>query len=62
MFSFIKQYAQSMSGVEIYPKISLVLFLAVFAGMVWFALKADKNYIHELEQLPLDNDKKIDNI
>lgn len=55
MFSFIKKYAESMNGVEVYPKIALVLFGIVFIGMVWFALKADKNYIRELEQMPIDN-------
>jgi cytochrome c oxidase cbb3-type subunit 4 len=58
MFSFIKQYAQSINGVDLYPKVALALFLTVFIAMVVFALKADKNYIHELEQLPLDDDKK----
>ncbi|MFN8299062.1 MAG: CcoQ/FixQ family Cbb3-type cytochrome c oxidase assembly chaperone [Chitinophagales bacterium] len=59
MFSFIKKYAASLNGVEVYPKIGIVLFLLVFAGMLWFALKADKNYIHELEQIPLDEKDKI---
>ncbi len=59
MFSFIKKYAATLSGIDVYPKIGIVLFLLVFAGMLWFALKADKNYIHELEQIPLDEKDKI---
>lgn len=59
MFSFIKKYAATLSGVDVYPKIGIVLFLLVFAAMLWFALKADKNYIHELEQIPLDEKDKI---
>lgn len=55
MFSFIKKYAESMSGIDVYPNIALALFLVVFIGMVIFALKANKNYIHELEQLPLND-------
>jgi cbb3-type cytochrome oxidase subunit 3 len=54
MFSFIKKYAESIQGVDVYPKIALSFFLLVFVGMVWFALRADKKYIAELENLPLD--------
>jgi cytochrome c oxidase cbb3-type subunit 4 len=54
MFSFIKKYAETINGVDAYPKIGLFLFVVVFVGMVWFALKADKSYIAELEQLPIN--------
>jgi hypothetical protein len=58
MFSFIRKYAESMTGADIYPNIGIVLFMLVFAAMVLFAIKADKGYIHELEQMPLsDSDK-----
>lgn len=55
MFSFIKKYAATISGIDMYPNIALVIFLVVFAAMIWFALKADKKYIGELEQLPFDS-------
>jgi cbb3-type cytochrome oxidase subunit 3 len=58
MFSFIKKYATGISGIELYPKIALTIFVIVFIGMIWFALRADKNYINELEQLPLDPNEK----
>lgn len=54
MFSFIKKYAATMQGIEVYPKVAMVLFLTVFIGMIWFALRADKKYIEEIEHLPLD--------
>lgn len=44
-----------MTGADIYPNIGIVLFMIVFFGMVWFALRADKEYIHELEQIPLND-------
>ena len=53
MFSFIKNYAASINNVDIFPDLALFLFLFVFVGMVVLALKADKKYIHEIEQLPL---------
>ncbi|MFN8311006.1 MAG: CcoQ/FixQ family Cbb3-type cytochrome c oxidase assembly chaperone [Chitinophagales bacterium] len=54
MFSFFKNYAATMSNVEIYPKIALFLFLTVFIWMIVIAVRADKRYISEIEQLPLD--------
>ncbi len=44
-----------MNGAEVYPKIGLAIFLLVFAAMIWFALRADKKYIEELEHLPFDS-------
>ncbi|MBX2902253.1 MAG: CcoQ/FixQ family Cbb3-type cytochrome c oxidase assembly chaperone [Chitinophagales bacterium] len=55
MFSFIKKYATGISGIDIFPDISLVIFVLVFAAMLWFALRADKKYIKELEEIPLNN-------
>lgn len=55
MFSFIKKYAETMNGAVVYPKVAMFLFLIVFVAMVWFALKADKGYIHELESMPLND-------
>ncbi len=54
MFSFIKNYAATINSIDIYPKVALFLFLAVFVGMIVLALKADKKYIQEIEHLPLD--------
>ena len=54
MFSFIRKYAETINGAELYPDIALVCFLSVFIGMILIAWKADKKYISEVEQLPLD--------
>ena len=43
-----------MTGAIIYPKIALFFFLLIFLAMIWFAFRADKKYIKELAQLPLD--------
>ena len=59
MFSFIKKYAESISGIDIYPNIALAIFLVVFLGMIWFAIRADKQYIHELEQIPLEDSNQL---
>ena len=52
MFSFIKKYATTISGIDMYPNISLMIFMAVFIGMIVFVVKANKKYIQELENIP----------
>ena len=54
MFSFIKKYAESMNGVDVYPKIAMFIFLVVFVDMLLIVWKADKKYIDELEHMPLN--------
>ena len=51
----IRNYLQSIEGVEIYPLISLIVFVIFFVVMLVWMLKIDKNYINEMEQLPLDS-------
>lgn len=54
MFSFIKKYAETLQGVDIYPKISLIIFFTVFCVMLILLLKMSKKSISEMERIPLD--------
>jgi hypothetical protein len=58
MLKFIKHHLDSMTGVEIYPIISLLLFFLVFTTMLIIVLKMPKKNIDKLSNLPLDNDTK----
>ena len=49
-----KYYLQDALGIEIYPLISLVLFTAVFAFVVFLVLKMKKKKIDQIKQLPLE--------
>lgn len=53
MFSFIRNYAATIDSVDLFPKVALFIFVSVFVAMILIALKADKKYISEIEQLPL---------
>jgi uncharacterized membrane protein len=53
MFSFIRNYAATIDSVDVFPKVALFIFVSVFVAMILIALKADKKYISEIEQLPL---------
>lgn len=47
---------EQISGVEIYPIISLLLFFVFFIIVGYMVLTADKEHIEEMKNLPLDGD------
>jgi cytochrome c oxidase cbb3-type subunit 3 len=47
-----RYYLEQITGVGIYPMVSLLLFFALFAGLTIWALKADKKLIKSLKNLP----------
>jgi cytochrome c oxidase cbb3-type subunit 4 len=49
-----KEILQSIEGIEIYPLISLFIFLALFAGITIWIIRLDKKYVKKMETLPLD--------
>lgn len=49
-------YLSSIENVAIYPIITLIIFFTVFVGAVIWITTRDKEYISELENIPLDND------
>jgi len=51
MFS---KYFENMN-VGILPIITMIVFLIFFISLVIWALKADKNYIKKMSNLPLDS-------
>ncbi len=54
-------YLSSIENIGIYPIITMVLFLAVFIVAVFWIFTRDKEYISELENIPLDNDNFSNN-
>lgn len=58
MLKYIKHHLDTISGVEIYPIISLLLFFIVFATMLFIVMKMPKKNIDKLSNMPLDNDTK----
>jgi hypothetical protein len=48
-------YLSSIENVSIYPVITLIIFLTVFIGAVIWIFTRDKEYISELENIPLEN-------
>ncbi len=54
MFRFIKQYAETIDNAQIYPMISLFIFLVFFVLLLWYVVKMDKKNIKTLSEIPLD--------
>jgi cytochrome c oxidase cbb3-type subunit IV len=54
MFKFIKQYAETIRGIDVYPIISLFIFLLFFIAVIWYVKKMDKKSVEEISNLPLD--------
>ncbi len=48
-------YLSDIVNVEIYPMISLIIFVLFFVGLVIYVIKSDKNYIQKMSDKPLDN-------
>ena len=55
MFKFIKGHLESITGIEIYPLISLVIFFTFFMVLFLWVFTAKKEYIKTVSNLPLDN-------
>lgn len=57
MLKFVKNHMESISGIEIYPLISLLIFFIFFVVLFWWVATAKKEYIKTVSHLPLDNNK-----
>ncbi len=55
MLKFIKQNMETISGIEIFPIISLLIFFLFFVGLYWWVFTYKKDKIKELSNLPLDD-------
>lgn len=55
MLKYIKNHMDSISGIEIYPMISLLIFFIFFVVLFWWVFTAKKEYIDRMSDIPLDN-------
>ena len=57
MLKFVKNHMDSISGIEIYPIISLLIFFIFFVVLFWWVITAKKEYITKVSNLPLDSNQ-----
>ena len=56
MFKFVKQYAETIDGINIYPMISLVIFFLFFVVLLYYVKKMDKSKAREISRIPLEDE------
>ncbi|MFN3918198.1 MAG: CcoQ/FixQ family Cbb3-type cytochrome c oxidase assembly chaperone [Flavobacteriales bacterium] len=53
MLKYIKNHLSTMDSIEIYPLISLMIFVIFFVFVTWRVIKMSKERVEVLENLPL---------
>ena len=59
MLKFVKSHLETITGIEIYPLISLVIFFTFFVALFWWVFTAKKEYINTVSNIPLDEHSKL---
>lgn len=55
MLRYIKHNLTGIDGVEIYPILSLLIFILFFTAMIYYVAKMKKKDIEEISGLPLED-------
>lgn len=58
MLKFVKNHMDSISGIEIYPIISMLIFFSFFVILFYWVITAKKDYINDVSNIPLENDNQ----
>lgn len=57
MLRFIKHNLTGIDGVEIYPLISLLIFVIFFAFIITYVVRMKKSRVDELGSIPLEENE-----
>lgn len=60
MLKFVKNHMESITGIEIYPLISLLIFFTFFVILFWWVFTAKKDYIQKVSNIPLEDNIKLE--
>ncbi len=56
-----KEVLRSIENVEIFPIISLIIFVLFFIGITIWAIRVPKEYIDHMKSLPMEEDELNEN-
>ena len=56
MLKFIKHHMETITGIELFPLLSFVMFFLFFIVVTWYVFKMDKSHWLKISQLPIDVD------
>jgi len=51
-----KDILSSIENIEIYPIISLLIFVIFFIGMFIWVIRVDKKYINHMKEMPFNDE------
>lgn len=54
-----KEVLRSIENVEVFPVISLVIFVLFFVSIAIWAMRVPKDYIDHMSSLPMDDDHEL---
>jgi cytochrome c oxidase cbb3-type subunit IV len=57
MLKFVKQHMETITGIEIYPVISLLIFFIFFSILTIWAYSTKKTFFSSVENMPLDDEE-----
>lgn len=57
MFRYIQQYAEKMQDANVFPVVSLFIFMIFFIVLLVFVKKMGKDKVIELSNIPFDKDE-----
>lgn len=49
-------YLEDITGIGVYPMVSLIIFVVFFAFVTLWVFKADRKYIEHMKKSPLDQE------
>ena len=58
MLRYIKHNMSEIAGIEIYPIISLIIFVLFFSVVIWRTMRISKKETAKFSNIPLDEDDK----
>ncbi len=59
MLKFIKHHMETISGIEIYPLISLLIFFIFFTVLIVWVSRSDKGYNARMANMPLEEEEDL---
>ncbi|MCX6291011.1 MAG: cytochrome C oxidase Cbb3 [Bacteroidetes bacterium] len=57
----LKHYFEGVSGINIYPIFSLLVFFVFFLAIATWLMKADKKHLEEMSRKPLESNESNEN-
>lgn len=60
MLRFIKHNLTGIDGIEIFPIISLLIFVLFFAFVITYVIRMRKNDVEFLSAMPLENESDVE--